>query len=158
MTWYRETRNLEMPSQGGVKRTVIEERLKDIVERRNQVSHRGDIPIDLPGDEEMSVTVAFIKSLATSIFGLVAGRYLQAHHAASTSRIELTLRTGDGPYKNRTIVVVDKPAQRLFVGQPVFVTVEGNGVRWGRIRSLQVDDADIQEIKVNTIAPCGVGV
>ncbi|MDR1085961.1 MAG: hypothetical protein LBP22_14175 [Deltaproteobacteria bacterium] len=156
MTWYCDTHDLETPLQDGVKRTVIEERLKDIVERRNQVSHRGDIPIDLPGDKEMSEAVAFIKSLATSIFGLVAGRYLQAHHAASMSRIELTLRAD--PDKNWTIVVVGKPGQRLFVGQPVFVIVESKGVRWGRIQSLRVDDADIQEIEVNTNAPAGVGV
>jgi len=60
--------------------------------------------------------------------------------------------------RGRTIVVVDKPAQRLFVGQPVFVIVESAGARWGRIQSLRVDDADLQEVPANASAPNGVGV
>jgi hypothetical protein len=158
ITWYCAVQGLETPPQDGVKRTVIEERLKDIVERRNQVAHHGSNPIDLLGGAAMSDAVTFIESLATSIFGLVAGRYLQAHHAASMSHIELTLRAGDGPYKNQTIVVVDKPAHKLFVGQPVFVIVESTGARWGRIQSLRVDDADIQEMEANASAPNGVGI
>jgi hypothetical protein len=106
----------------------------------------------------MSEAVAFIESLATSIFGLVVGRYLESHHAASTGRIELALRDGDGPFKGRTVVVVDKPAQRLFVGQPVFVVVESTGARWGRIQSLRVDDADVPELAASANAPQGVGV
>jgi hypothetical protein len=159
VAWYCAAQGLETPPQDGVKRTVLEERLKDIVERRNQVAHRGGNPIDLLGGAAMSEAVAFIESLATSIFGLVVGRYLESHHAASTTgRIELALRDGDGPFKGRTVVVVDKPAQRLFVGQPVFVVVESTGARWGRIQSLRVDDADVPDLAASANAPTGVGV
>lgn len=158
VAWYCAAQGLETPPQDGVKRTVLEERLKDIVERRNQVAHRGGNPIDLLGGAAMSEAVAFIESLATSIFGLVVGRYLESHHAASTGRIELALRDGDGPFKGRTVVVVDKPAQRLFVGQPVFVVVESTGARWGRIQSLRVDDADVPDLAASANAPTGVGV
>lgn len=157
VTWYCAAQGLETPPQDGVKRTVLEERLKDIVERRNQVAHRGG-PVDLLGDAAMGEAVAFIESLAISIFGLVVGRYLETHHAASANRIELALRAGDGPFKSRTIVVVEKPAQRLFVGQPIFVVVESTGARWGRIQSLLVDDTDMQEVDANANAPAGVGV
>jgi RiboL-PSP-HEPN len=158
MAWYCAAQGLEAPPPDGVKRTVIEERLKDIVERRNQVAHRGGSPTDLLGSAAMSEAVAFIESLALSIFGLVVGRYLENHHAASTGRIELALRDGDGPFKGRTVVVVDKPAQRLFVGQPVFVVVESTGARWGRIQSLRVDGAEVQELSANANAAKGVGV
>jgi hypothetical protein len=158
VAWYCNAQRLDAPPQDGVKRTVLEERLKDIVERRNQVAHRGGNPDDLLGGEAMGEAVAFIESLATSIYGLVVGRYLETHHAASPSRIELALRDGDGPFKGRTVVVVDKPAQRLFVGQAVFVVVESAGARWGRIQSLRLDDADVQELAVNASAPNGVGV
>lgn len=114
--------------------------------------------MNLLGGADMREAVAFIESLSSSIFGLVVGRYLEAHHAASTGRIELALRDGDGPFKGRTIVVVDKPAQRLFVGQAIFVVVETTGARWGRIQSLRVDDADVQEVAENANAPTGVGV
>ncbi len=158
LVWYCTVQGLEAPPQDGVKRTIIDERLKDIVERRNQVAHRGGNPVNLLGGAAMSEAVSFIESLAISIFGLVVGRYLETHHAASANRIELALRAGDGPFKQRTIVVVGKPAERLYVGQPVFVVVESTGARWGRIQSLRVDNADVQDVVANANAPTGVGV
>jgi RiboL-PSP-HEPN len=158
VAWYCAVKGLDTPPPEGVKQTVLEERLKEIVERRNQVAHRGGNPVNLLGGADMSEAVAFIESLAISIFGVVVGRYLETHHAAPAGRIELTLRDGDGPFKGRTIVVVDKPAQRLFVGQPVFVVVESTGARWGRIQSLRVNDADVQELPPSANAPKGVGV
>jgi hypothetical protein len=137
---------------------VIEERLKDIVERRNQVAHRGGNPVDLLGGAAMSESVAFVESFARSIFGLVVGRYLETHYASLAGRIDLALRAGDEPLKSRTVVITDKPAEKLFVGQPVFVVAKSTGARWGRIQSLRVDDADVQELDANASAPTGVGV
>jgi hypothetical protein len=156
--WYCKAQGLDTPPQDGVKRTVLEERLKDIVERRNQVAHRGGNPMNFLGGADMREAVAFIESLAKSIFGLVVGRYLETHHAASPGRVELALRDGDGPFKNGTVVVVDAPTQPLFVGQPAFVVLDSTGARWGRIKSLQVDDVDVQELATNASAPKGVGV
>lgn len=156
--WYCAVQGFDTLPEDRVNRTVIDERLKDIVERRNQIAHRGDNSSNLPGYEAMAEAVDFIKSLATSIFGFVAGRYLQTHHVGSTNCTELTLRAGDGPYKNGMIVVIDKPAQRLFVGQPIFVIAESMGARWGRIQSLRVDDVNNQEIEATISAPNGIGV
>jgi hypothetical protein len=158
VAWYCSVHGLHTPPQQGVKRTVLEGRLNDIVERRNQVAHRGGNPTNLLGGADMIEAVAFIESLATSIFGLVVGRYLETHHAASPGRVELTLRDGDGPFRGRTVVVVEEPDQRLFVGQPVFVIVESTGARWGRIQSLRVDNTDVRELAANANAPSGVGV
>lgn len=158
VAWYCAAHGLDVAPQDGVKLTVIEERLKDIVERRNQVAHRGRNPDELPGVEAMSDAIAFVEGLSTSIFGLVVGVYLEAHHAAPGNRVELTLRQGDGPFKNRTIVVVEKPAQRLFVGQPVFVLMESTGARWGRIQSLKIDDTELNSIDPSIPAPNGVGL
>lgn len=156
--WHCNNQGLDKPPEDGVKRTVLEERLKDIVDRRNQVTHHGGNPMNLLGGTDMIEALTFIESFATSMFGLVVGRYLEAHYAESPSRIELALRKGDGPYKNHTVVVVDKPAQRLFVGQPVFVVVESTGARWGRIQSLLVEDVEVQELAIDANAPKGVGV
>lgn len=156
VAWYCIDQGLDAPPKDGVKRTVLEERLKGIVERRNQVAHRGVNLMDLPGSDYMSESVDFIESLAVSIFGLVVGRYLETHHAASAGRFEMALR--EGPFKDDKVVVVDKPAQRLFVGQPVFVVVESTGARWGRICGLRVDDSDVQEVAASGKAPKGVGV
>jgi hypothetical protein len=158
MTWYRDTNGIETPPSDGVSRTIIEERLKDIVERRNQAAHHGSAPITLPGDEAMSEAAAFIKSFVTSLFGIVAGRYLQAHHSESLSRVELTPRAGVDSSENRKIVTIEKPAQRLFIGQPVFVIVKYTGARWGRVQSLTVGGASCQELDADTNAPNGVEV
>lgn len=158
MAWYSADQGFDTQPQGGVKRTVIDERLKDIVERRNQVTHRGGNPTDLLGGAAMNDAIGFIESLATSIFGFVVGRYLQAHHLTSAGSTELALHAQGGTFKMRTVVIVDKPPQRLFVGQPVFVIVESSGARWGRIQSLRVDDAEKQAIEATASAPNGVGI
>lgn len=156
--WYRDLNGLTATPQGGVPTATIEERLKDIVERRNQVAHRGGNPVNLPGVAAMSEAVGFIENFSRSIFGLLIGHYLKIHHAASENRIELALRAGDGPFKNGTIVVIDVPSDRLFVGQPVFVVVETTGARWGRIQSLRIDDTDVVEVVPSANAPNGIGV
>lgn len=158
VAWYCTAQGLDTPPRDGVKRAVIEERLKDIVERRNHVAHRGGYPDNLLGGEAMGEAVAFIESLGKAIFGVVVGRYLDTHHADSADRIELTLRAGEKPLQNRRVVIVDKPAQKLFVGQPVFVLMKSTGARWGRIQSLRLDDVDVQVVATNANAPKGVGV
>ncbi|NOU30779.1 MAG: hypothetical protein HOO96_23010 [Polyangiaceae bacterium] len=158
IAWYCTDQALDMPPQGGVKRAVIEGRLKDIVERRNQVAHRGGNVDNLLGGEAMGGSVAFIESLATAIFGLVVARYLETHHANSASRIELSLRAGESRLRAGKVVILDKPAQKLFVGQPVFVLMKTSGARWGRVQSLRIDGADVQEVASNANAPEGVGV
>lgn len=155
LTWYCSAQGLDRPPQGGVKRTVIEERLKDIVERRNQVAHRGGNPDNLLGVKAMNDAIAFIESLSTSLFGLVVGRYLADRHGASA---QLAQRQGEGPYRNGTIVIVEIPTQRLFVGQPVFVIARSTEARWGRIQSLKIDGGDVPEVKPDAIAPLGIGV
>jgi hypothetical protein len=144
--------------QDGVPATLIEERIRDIVDRRNQIAHGGDIPTELPGENEMRDAISFIRAFAQSIFAIIVGSYLKAHHdAASVGHVELVQLQDDGPYKKGTVVVVKKPAQRLFVGQPVFVPIESTGARWGRIQKLRVDDSDMQEILPGVDAPRGRG-
>ncbi len=157
VAWYSELQGSEEVSAASLRRTVIDERLADLVERRNQVAHRGS-PTDLLGSDAMGETVGFIEGLTRSIFGIVVGQYLKAHHAASPGRIEMALREGEGPYRKGTVVVVDKPAHRLFVGQAVFVLVESTGARWGRIQSLQVDGSAVADLPTETPAPSGVGI
>ena len=158
LDWFCAAHGLNDLRQKGVNKNVIEERLNDIVERRNQVAHHGCPPDNLPGSEFMSDAVAFIDSFSTSIFCLVAGLYLKNHHADSSKSTELVLSQRDGPYKDGTIVVVNKPVQRIFVGQPIFALVKSTGARWGRIQSLRIDGTDVQEVASDDNAPNGVGV
>lgn len=162
-SWHRrlqglaaQTEGAESPAAADMSPTVIEERLKDIVMRRNEVSHHGGNPTNLLGADAMSEAVSFIESLAVSIFDLVAGRYLRHPRANGPSRIDLRLR--EGPYKDGTVVVVDKPAERLFVEQPVFVTLVSTEARWGRIRSLRLNDVGVREVEGSASAAGTVGI
>jgi hypothetical protein len=150
LEWYCTSKALPALPQEGVPSEIIKQRIDDVVERRNQVAHRGGNPLDLLGPDEMTETVAFIESLSKSIFVMTVARYLHDHHVASSSAVALHLR--EGPYKYGTVVVVDKPAQRLYVGQPVFVVVDSAGARWGRILSLKVNDNAVTVVEQGTAA------
>lgn len=152
LKWYRTSDGrADTVPDGTVKR-----RLDEFVERRNQVAHRGGTPANLLGVDEMSEVLGFIEAFSKSVFGIVVGQYLKGQHAASG--IDLTQRPGDGPYKGGTVVVVEKPAQRLFVGQPLFVVVESTGARWGRIKSMKIDDTNVRSVEPDTDAPNGIGI
>jgi RiboL-PSP-HEPN len=156
--WYCAAKRLPSPPPDEVPRAVVEERLKDIVERRNQIAHRGEPPLDLLGSDAMSDALHFTEAFSKSVFAMAVGRYLQGHHSAPGQGIQLLQRQGDGPYRNGTIVVVEKPAQRLFVGQPVFVLVEATGARWGRIQSMKVDEVQVDAVESSAAARNGVGL
>jgi hypothetical protein len=156
LEWYCATKELDAPPRDGVPTAIVEERLKDIVERRNQVAHRGGNPVDLLGADEMGDALGFIEAFSKSVFSLAVARYLQVNHVATN--IQLQQREGDGPYKNGTVVVVEQPAHRLFVGQPVFVIVDSTGTRWGRIQSIRVDDAEVQAVEAGAAAANGIGI
>jgi hypothetical protein len=156
LEWYCAAKGLDGPPKDGVPAAIVEERIKGIVERRNQVAHRGGNPVDLLGPDEMGDALGFIEAFSKSVFSLAVARYLENHHAATN--IQLQQREGEGPYKDGTIVVVDKPVHRLFIGQPVFVMVDSAGTRWGRIQSIQVDDANVQSVEAGAAAANGVGI
>jgi hypothetical protein len=159
LKWYSETKELDVVPQEGVPPTLIEERIKDLVERRNQIAHGGGNPTELLGVDEMRDAISFIGAFAQSIFAMAVGGYLKVHHdAASAGRITLVQRQHDGPFKNGTVVVVEKAAQRIFVGQPAFVLVESTGARWGRIKNLQVDSSNVNDVLPEAVAPQGIGI
>lgn len=133
---------------------TIQQGIDDVVERRNQVTHRGGNPVDLLGPPEMADTVAFVEALAKSIFAITVAKYLHGRHVEPAECAQLRVR--EGPIKGGKVVVVEKPGQRLYVGQPIFV-VETVGARWGRIRNLQVDGVPVSAIEKATAATA-VGV
>jgi len=157
LDWYCEAQQLDARPED-VPEATVAERLGDIVERRNQVAHRGGNPNDLLGADGMRDAIHFIDAFSRSIFAISVSRYLQATHAAPGQAIQLTQRLKDGPYKAGTVVVVNSPTHRLFVGQPVFVIVDTAGARWGRIQSIKVNDSYVQAVEANTAARDGVGL
>lgn len=156
--WYCKVKELGTAPRDGVPSVLIEERIKDLVERRNQVAHRGGSPLDLLGVDEMRESVGFIQAFSQSVFAIAVGDYLSKRHAISPASIQLPQRQGDGPYQNGMVVVVEKPSQRLFVGQPLFVIVEAAGARWGRVRSIRVDNTEVEAVEAGDHVANGVGL
>lgn len=153
--WYREVKGDAALPADGVPASIIEERIKDLVERRNQVAHRGGTPVDLLGASEMCEAVGFIHAFAQSTFVMTVERYLRQHHAGAGT--ELVQRADDGPYRNGKIVIVDAPSAHLFRGQPLFVLGESIGARWGRIQGLQLDGVAVDTVEPG-LASNGIGV
>lgn len=106
----------------------------------------------------MTEAIGFIEGFSKSVFAMVVGRYLDDNYATSPRSAALIQRPGDGPYRNGTVVVIEKPVLQLSVGQPLFVIIESAGARWGRIQSLVVDDVTVQAVEVDAFAAQGVGV
>ena len=156
LEWYRESKGLAQSPQDGVPFVTVTQRIEDVVERRNQVAHRGGNPVNLLGPDEMSDTIGFIEAFSKSVFSMAVAKYLVHHYAPPGKGIPLLLR--EGPFEGGKVVVIEKPAERLFVGQPVFVAVDSLGARWGRIQSLKVDDASVAAIEQGTATANGIGI
>ena len=155
LDWYCVSNGLTQPPQAGVRREVLQQRLDDLVERRNQVTHRGGNPDELLGANAMTELVDFIEALANSIFAFTAASYLRARYVLSGDATRLQLR--EGPYKNGTVVVVEKPTRRLYAGQPIFALIESTGARWGRILDIHLNDISTAAVD-ETSAAAEVGL
>ncbi|MBI4081926.1 MAG: hypothetical protein HY423_04875 [Candidatus Lambdaproteobacteria bacterium] len=157
LKWFRESQGLTKPPQAGVPVATLQQRIEDLVERRNQVAHRGGSPEDLLGVDDMPDRVKFIEAFAHSLFVMTVTAYLCGKYVEPGAAIRLELR--EGPIKAGKVVVVDKPQQRLYVTQPIFGLIAGTGVRWGRIIDLKVNDASVSIVEENAdVATVGVRI
>ncbi|WP_287914172.1 MAE_28990/MAE_18760 family HEPN-like nuclease [Comamonas sp.] len=154
--WYAAAKGLSQAPADGVPSTVIVQRLNDIVERRNEVAHRGGNPEVLLGTHEMSESLGFIESLSEDIFSVVVANYLNAHITIGSGAEILTLM--EKPFRKGTLVVVSPPSIALYVGQAVFVCRHTGGARWGRIQSMQLNGKEYQSLEPSTTAPEGIGI
>jgi hypothetical protein len=149
LDWYTTAHVLDARPQEGVPTVTIEQRIDDVVERRNQVAHRGGNPLDLLGPIEMSDAISFIEAFSTSVFSVLVARYLHESYIAPGRA--LALQVLEGPYQNGHVVVVARSIQRLYIGQPVFVVVS-SGARWGRIVSLQINNLPVETVDQESTA------
>jgi hypothetical protein len=156
--WYITVQGLSASPNDGVPATVIEERLNDIVQRRNAVAHRGGNPGDLLGVADMDEAIDFISAISKDFFAVVVGNYLNARHPPTSGTTRLTLVPGDGPYMDGKVVVVSPPGISLSVGQAAFVIKGSGSARWGRITSMRLDNTNLQTFMVGTPAPKGIGI
>lgn len=153
LEWYKKTTSQESPDKK-IPQGVIDERVRVLVDRRNEVSHSRGYPIDLLGPEDMLEMLGFIKGYCSSLHKILIGEYLKRWYmeipgAATQLGIFINgpLRRVDG-----TVIVVSKPSCRMFVGQPVFGAIGDRVDRWGYILEIQVDDVSQQSVEKDSKA------
>jgi RiboL-PSP-HEPN len=149
LEWYSGTQTPSDTMQSVVPPATIEQRINGLVERRNQIAHRGGNPLDLLGQDELSDTIAFVEALCRSIFSVVVGKYFEKRYIESGAAVSLRLL--EGPYQGGYVVVVDRPSEELYTEQPMFV-VDPSGARWGRTVSLEVNNEPVATVDRNVTA------
>lgn len=152
--WYYDEQKMTGELPASVPATVIQQRLDNFVERRNDVAHRGGNPSDRLGIEAMQDLVEFVSALAHSIFTLFVSHYFRNRHVGTTDCERLTLV--EGPYKKQHVWVVERPLSRLYLEQPAFALAPSFLVRWGRVKSLQLQEADHASVEPDGTGSVGV--
>lgn len=118
-------------------KTIFESRLNDLVERRNEVAHRGGDADELLGHAEMLDRIAVIRILAEAMFECSVSSYLKLRtkDTGYASRVEIV----EGPYKAGSVIVISPPPVPIFKGQSSFILYADGRVRWGAVVGLMVN-------------------
>jgi hypothetical protein len=152
--WYYNDRKLTGAAPVSVPTIVVQQRLDELVERRNDVAHRGGNPSNRLGVEEMQALVEFVLALSRSTFILFTSHYLRSHHVDNEDCERMKLV--EGPYKKQHVWIVQRPQSPLHINQPAFALSTTLLARWGRVRNLQVDGIDHPRIEPG--GPESIGV
>lgn len=146
LEWYRAAEQVGTVTV--VPLTTIDLRVKDLVDRRNQVAHSGGVIADVMSPDEMKLLLAFIDAYSSALFEVVAARYIESYYGGgSVPELGPVL---EGPYRNGFVVVVAHAGARLFSGQPVFARSQKRVTAWGEIVELQLDGQTVDEVPANT--------
>lgn len=125
-------------------KTILENRLNDLVDRRNEVAHRGGNADELLGQAEMLGRIDVIRVFSEAMFVTASSTYLKLRTADENyaCRVEFV----EGPYKFGTVVVIKSPSVPLVRGQPSFVIHADGKVRWGHVVGLKVDNEPVEQV------------
>lgn len=134
-TWFK---NASTPTGqfDGVPLETVLTRLEDLVERRNQITHRGGSPDSILGPEELRELVEFVEAVCQGIFEVIVRDYLELEYLATGKTIELTIK--EDPIKDGTVVIIDNPGTKTSKGQPVFYTAGVSRIAFGRVKDIQI--------------------
>ena len=131
-------------------------RLENVVERRNQITHRGGSPDNILGPDEMWDLVDFVEATCQGIFTVIVRDYVECEYISAKKAIELTVK--EGPYKSGTVVVIGNPCVRTSIGQPVVCIAGISRVFCGRVTSIQLDGTAREFVDDPSIIDIGIEV
>lgn len=148
--WFSKCKGFEANSEGSLPR-LLELRLKDLVDRRNQLVHAGPNSCEAFDPDLMKEQMDFFEAYGRAIFSVVGGSYLDRYYLNKPLSMAFG-RPQEGPYKNDFVVVVETPRCKIFRGQPVFGVQENRVIRWGVILGLQVNGKTVESIEADSVA------
>lgn len=154
--WYCNAKDTGLSPEESVPTTIVEMKLRDLVELRNQVSHAGRELLNYLDAKEMKERLLFFEAYACSLFDVLAHVYIDRYYIKSGEATKLGSPI-EGPYKKKSVAVVSTPPCRIFRGQPI-VGVHKNQVdRYGYIKEIRVNDLKVPDIDRDSI-DSGVGL
>lgn len=128
-------------SNGNATDSAIRAELEDLVERRNEVSHRGS-PQELLSGDLARAKVDFVDALARGLVALLAGQVL----GDTIDRGALpALGRPTEEFQKGFVVVIDQTLHPVAVGAHIAARWPDGSVRWGEVRSLQLTDNSVTE-------------
>ncbi|MEO8381700.1 MAG: MAE_28990/MAE_18760 family HEPN-like nuclease [Acidobacteriota bacterium] len=146
VAWFRAVEGSETATT--VPPGTVERRIKDLIDRRNEVAHGGGSISESLSSGEMMERIEFFEAYARSLFQVVGGEYIATYHKDGVGH-DLGAFMG-GPFKGGLVVVIAKPSVRLDVGQPVFASTGKRVHHWGRIQELRVDSVSVDAVDAGT--------
>lgn len=116
---------------------IIDLELKELVERRNEVAHRG-IPDDILSPERMLEKVAYIDVICLALVASLATRILSTTMKTGES---VTLGIPSNLYKGGRVAILEL-REDIAVGDIVWASYS-NKARWGRVIEIQLDNESV---------------
>lgn len=146
--WFSITMGFEDASENNLAK-IIDLRLRDLVDRRNQLVHAGPSSLEAFDPDLMKEILGFFEAYGRGIFNVVGSCYLSRYYIGNSLANSFGKPT-EGPYKNDSVVVIKNPRCKIFQGQPVLGIRENKVVRWGKIIGIQVDNASVNSIEADS--------
>ena len=143
--WYGIDQGTDRCPENSVLKRIIDLKLGDHVERRNQVSHAGrDLDQYLDADEMMD-RLKFLEAFGRSMFDILAHMYIDRYYIKSGEAVSIG-RPIEGPFKEKKVAVVAKPPCKIFKGQPIIGVLDKQVNRYGYIEEVRVNDSTVDSI------------
>lgn len=120
---------------------LLARELADLVERRNEVSHRA-IPDEIVSPEQLLAKVDFIEAMSLGLVASLSCLVLERSTGRNESE-ELGVPTEY--YQQGRIVVVPFLGAPLEVGEVVWAS-NGRVARWGQLREIQLDGHNVSQV------------
>jgi hypothetical protein len=126
---------------GSLPTELLARELSDLVERRNEVSHRA-IPSEIVSPEQLLAKVDFIEAMSLGLVASLSCLVLEASRGRNESE---GLGIPTEYYQRGRIVVVPTISASVEVGDVVWAS-NGRVARWGRLREIQLDGESVLRV------------